>query len=276
MLPESQLSEFNVLVLTPAYGGQVTASYTRSIIKLTNEVWRRGTRANFSITTGSSLVTRARNEALVEFLENPSYTHLLWVDADIGFDANDIMRYLLSDLDVVAGVYPIKRFDWPVDLPSGMQRVWKDEFERHALVYPVNADDEADLSRVPDADGFMEVTEAPTGLMCIKRGVFDQLIAHYPQLRYVPDGAWHPERAKHCYRFFDVMVEESTQRYLSEDYAFCKRWRDIGGKVHICTRSKLTHTGNYEFCGDVQSALAVRPYDAIGGKLGRRPQVREK
>lgn len=274
MLPEQKLSEFNVLVLTPAYGGQVTASYTRSIIRLTNEVWHRGMRANFSITTGSSLVTRARNEALVEFLEDRSYTHLLWVDADIGFEAKDIMRYLLSDLDVVAGVYPIKRFDWPVDLPADMRRLWKDDFEKHALVYPVNSDAEAGLSREPDADGFLEVTEAPTGLMCIKRGVFDQLIARYPQLRYVPDGAWPPERAQYCYRFFDVLFEESTQRYLSEDYAFCKRWRDIGGKVHICTQSKLTHTGNYEFCGDLQGALSVRPYDAMGGMFGRGPQTR--
>ena len=69
----------------------------------------------------------------------------------------------------------------------------------------------------------MEVREAPTGFMCIKRQVFDRLIAAYPELQYVPD--WpkgtYPEGGVH-YRFFDVMVDPESRRYLSEDYGFCR------------------------------------------------------
>jgi hypothetical protein len=83
----------------------------------------------------------------------------------------------------------------------------------------------------------IEVAEAPTGLMCIKRQVLSKMMAQYPNLRYVPDGSWTPERAALCYRFFDVMVDEKTGRYLSEDYAFCRRWRDMGGRVHVCTQA---------------------------------------
>ena len=270
MLPHSTLEQFNVLVLTPAYGGSVTINFTRSLLKLNNAVWQSGLRASFIIAHGEALVTRARNESLVTFLENPAYTHLLWVDADIGFEPEDVFRLLLSDLDVVAGVYPMKRFDWPVDIPAGMTQMSRTDFETLALTYPVNSEENDGLPKVPDKDGFLEVTEAPTGLMCIKRQVFARMMAQYPQLRYVPDGNWAPERAALCYRFFDVMVDEQTGRYLSEDYAFCRRWRDIGGKVHVCTQAKLSHTGNYQFNGNFNAALHARPNDVMGGNSQAR------
>jgi hypothetical protein len=108
--------------------------------------------------------------------------------------------------------------------------------------------------------------------MCIKRSVFDLMIKEYPNLQYVPDSLnnWKPERAALCYRFFDVLFDETNRRYLSEDYAFCRRWRDIGGQVHVCVQTKLSHTGEYTFYGDPAASLALRPHDAIGG-IGGRP-----
>jgi hypothetical protein len=80
--------------------------------------------------------------------------------------------------------------------------------------------------------------------MCIKRGVFDRLIAAYPELQYVPD--WpkgtYPEGGVH-YRFFDVMVDPESRRYLSEDYGFCRLWEKIGGKVYVDANSNLSHQG---------------------------------
>lgn len=80
----------------------------------------------------------------------------------------------------------------------------------------------------------MKVREAPTGFMCIKRRVFDRLIATYPELRYVPD--WPegsvPGGGMH-YRFFDVTVDPETHRYLLEDCGFCRLWEKNGGEMYV-------------------------------------------
>lgn len=262
MLNEDALKNMRPAVLTPAYGGSVCVGFTKSLLALTNAAWRAETLFSVRLEVGSSLVTRARNEMLVDFLIDPTLTHVIWIDADISFDPNDVMRLLRLDLDVVAAAYPVKSFMWPIYPPAGAARIERTDFERMSTRFPVNIG--PGLSGIPDANGVMEVAEAPTGFMVIKRRVFEALIQHYPQLRYVPDGRWSPERAALCYRFFDVTVDESTQRYLSEDYAFCHRWRAIGGKVFVDTTIELGHTGNHEFRGRLADALS-RPY-AMGGR----------
>ncbi|MDR2851866.1 MAG: hypothetical protein LBV61_02225 [Burkholderiaceae bacterium] len=266
MLEHSALPSIHPLILTPAYGGSVTSSYANSVLALSKLAMRVGMPLDFGISGGSSLVTRARNEMLVDFLVHPQFTHVVWIDADISFDPQDLLRMLLLDLDVVAAAYPVKNYRWPIDVAPGAREVTRAEFMRQALRYPVNSHEAAALPLTPDANGLLEVTEAPTGFMAIKRGVFDLMRARFPHLRYVPDGLWPPERRAQCYRFFDTMVEESTQRYLSEDYAFCNRWRSIGGRVFIDTRVSLGHTGTHEFRGSLADALAQpRRFPAMGG-----------
>ena len=266
MLDDNALTKMRPLVLTPAYGGVVTAAFTLSLVALTNMAWQRNLRLDIRVTNGSSLITRARNEMLVDFLENAEYTHVIWIDGDIGFGPASLVRMLLADLDVVAGAYPMKEFGWPVQLDAGTQQLGREDFERMALRYPVNSHAAAGLSGEVDTQGFLEVTEAPTGFMVIKRQVFDRLIAAYPDLQYVPDGPPRaPARQALYYRFFDVMTDPSTRRYLSEDYAFCHRWRALGGKVHIDTTAALTHTGTYEFRGRYSDALLTRSCQALGG-----------
>jgi hypothetical protein len=116
-----------------------------------------------------------------------------------------------------------------------------------------------------DTDGFMEVEEAPAGFMCIRRSVLETMIALLPQLAYVPDAP--PDSPLHgrCYRFFDVMVERETGRYLAEDYAFCRRWRDLGGRIYVDMQSKLAHHGSHVYRGDFGAAFAQDPAKAFGG-----------
>jgi hypothetical protein len=260
MLAASALHQFNPLFITPCYSGQVTSSYANSMLALTNELWRLGVQGSMRIRSGESLVTRARNEAVAHFLMQTQHTHLFWIDADIGFTPDQALRLLLADRDVVTGVYPLKRIDWDGTIPEG---ITKDEFLARALRYPVNARDGASLNT--DADGFMEVHEAPTGFMCIKRSVLETMIERMPELQYVPDAPPDSPLRGYCYRFFDVMVEPESNRYLSEDYAFCRRWRDLGGKVYVDTQSKLTHHGSYTYRGDFGAAFAQDPARAVGG-----------
>ncbi|SAL80020.1 hypothetical protein AWB71_06025 [Caballeronia peredens] len=259
MLHASALTSMKPLFITPCYGGNAAVNFVRSVLALSNSLWQAGMNGVIKIDSGDSLVTRARNEAVAKFLLDPSFTHLFWIDADIGFTVDQAFRLLLADRDVVAGVYPIKRFEWPAELPAGLN---KQTFSTLYLRYPVNAHD--GVSTTIDEDGFLEVSEAPTGFMCIRRNVFEAMIARLPELKYVPDGPPDTPIRDLCYRFFDVMVEPSTNRYLSEDYGFCRRWRDLGGRVFVDTRSKLSHQGTYTYDGDFGASLIASPDTSIG------------
>jgi hypothetical protein len=209
-------------------------NYALSVLRLQRACAEAGLRLDFHLRRGDSLVTRCRNDCVAYFLANPQFTHLFFIDADIGFSPEAAFRLLLSDRDVTAGVYPLKRQDWHTQgVPQGTTRA---RFEALYARYTVNTGKpgEEGVELVIDSDGFMQVREAPTGFMCIKRGVFDRLIAAYPELRYVPD--WpkgtYPEGGVH-YRFFDVKVDPESRRYLSEDYGFCRLWEKIGGETYV-------------------------------------------
>lgn len=152
--------------------------------------------------------------------------------------------------------YPMKNFHWPAEgLPAGMTRT---EFEERYTEYPFNpiGHGNARVSGYADGDGFVEVDEAPTGFMAIKRHVFSRMMERYPQLRYTPDGPpGHPQAHLH-WLFFDCMVHPETGRYLSEDFAFCQR--AIGGKVWVDLECKLSHLGQHMFRGDLAQSLRVQ------------------
>ena len=102
------------------------------------------------------------------------------------------------------------------------------------------------------------MAEAPTGFMCIKRGVFKAMMEKYPALNYVPEGPPNNPDAHLHWLFFDCMVDPDSGRYLSEDYAFCRRWRDIGGKIWVDLQCKLMHLGQHNFRGDLAESLRVQ------------------
>jgi len=245
-----------------------------SLLALQQVCFKRGIGIDFHLRQGDSLVTRARNDCVAFFLSNPQYTHLFFVDADIGFSADAALRILAANRDVAAGVYPLKRKNWPAKgTPAGTTQ---GQFEALFTRYAVNTGKAGeDVELVVDADGFMKVREAPTGFMCLKRSVFDRLIAAYPELQYVPD--WpkgtYPEGGVH-YRFFDTMVDPESKRYLSEDYAFCRLWERIGGEVFVDAKSNLSHQGETLYTGDFAASLRSSLHIAVGAPVGMRMRLR--
>ena len=273
MLDFSALRTFQPLIATPCHSNSLFLNYVLSAICFQHSCFSAGMRMDFFFRQGDSLVTRARNDCVAYFLSNPQFTHLFWIDADIGYSPDAAFRLLLSDRDVAAGVYPLKREDWPMDgVPHGTTR---QRFEELYARYTVNTGRLGkDVTLVIDADGFMRVREVPTGFMCIKRRVFDRLIASYPDLRYVPD--W-PEnsvpRGDVHYRFFDVMVDPESGRYLSEDYGFCRLWEKIGGEMYADANSNLSHSGERVYTGDFGATLRNALPIAVGAPKGQRIRV---
>lgn len=268
MLEPSELRQFFPVVVSPSHDGKFFQNYVTSLLNFAIESERAGMRMQVLFHQGESLVTRARNNCVAQFLANPDWTHLFWIDADIGFSAQAAFRLLLSGYDIAAGVYPLKRENWPAEgVPAGTTQ---HQFEASFTRYTVNAKASEISSQVElevQPDGFMKMTEAPTGFMVIKRAVFERLMASYPDLNYVPDSIGEADRGLH-YRFFDVMVDPETRRYLSEDYGFCRLWSGLGESIYIDANSNLSHQGAKMYRGDFANSLMSSLPHAVGGPAG--------
>ena len=152
-------------------------------------------------------------------------THLLFIDADIGFTWQNIERLLCADKDVVCGIYPRKHLHfervpkWVKEKPD----ISADELEAKILGYNVNFDDPLNLR---GENGFFKVNEAATGMMLVKREVFRTMFKKFPERKYESDQIVNGKsyRSDNCYDLFAVgpyntpRDGKSQIRYLSEDY----------------------------------------------------------
>jgi hypothetical protein len=256
MLAATALKSMHVMFATPCYISAVSMNYVASIFSLTYDAVSRGLPCTLHLHS-ESLIPRGRNKMVLKFLSEPHFTHLFWIDSDIAFSADQVFRLLLADRDIVAGVYPMKSMNWPAEgLPTGMTR---HEFETRYTDYPFNPImRDGKVSEYADSEGFIEVAEAPNGFMAIKRNVFLAMMQRYPELNYVPDGPPNNPQAKLHWRFFDCIVDPDSGRYLSEDFAFCRRWRDMGGKIWVDLTCKLGHLGQHMYQGDLAQSLKVQ------------------
>lgn len=198
------------------YGGQVYWDWCGCILNL---LTRTQLIHRVESIAGDSLVSRARNNLASQFLASDC-THLLFIDCDIVFEPWHVARLIQHDLPLVCGMYPLKQ-----TRPSWVS----------------NAVPGKDV----DARGLLEVREAGTGFMLVHRSVFEQMTTRYPEIGYTKDDnekGTHPR-----FDFFSVgcYTDGVTQRkrYLSEDYYFCQRWRDMGGSVVLDTRIRARHIG---------------------------------
>jgi hypothetical protein len=274
VLTTEQLKGTHIAIATPCYGGQVFQNYFMSILKLVFNASAQNVSLSFLIRGGDSLIPRIRNSMVAEFLATDHYTHLLWIDADLGFEPEAVFRLIMANRDVAAGVYPMKTQAWPEKIPEGMSKA---EFDAKYARFPFNPKD--GKVRI-DEDGFIEVLDAPTGLMLIKREALLRMVEEYPDHKIIADhmpGLEHiaEKIEKFNYRFFDVMTE-ANGRYLSEDYAFCRRWQAIGGRIFVDAASNMTHQGGMLYAGNFLEHLRVtytKPATAIQAVDGTPPNA---
>jgi len=247
-----------VMIATPCYGGQVSEAYLHSILNTIAIAKKHQFRIHLNTLGNESLITRARNTLVSQFLdldqkEPDKFSHLMFIDADIGFNGETIARLVKSDYDVVCGVYPRKSINWKT-IKDLARKGDYEQLEQKALDYNLNFIKKSNISVT---NGFAEVSEAATGFMCIKKEVFYKLKQAYPQLKYTSDQTINNEKhaSNNSYAFFDCTIDKESNRYLSEDYAFCKLWRETGGKVHADLQSPITHYGTHAFKGNLWSKI---------------------
>ena len=197
----------------------------------------------------SSLVTQGRNLCVAETLSHPdNYTHLLFIDSDIDFDFGTIETMLKADKDVIACPYPMKSLDWEKIFQQKDKAKTIDDLKKPGYTFPIKLENQ---DFIPSDNGIVEATHAPTGCMLIKRTVLEKMIKHYPELEiFQPTNINGKEvKKQNFYNFFDTLHDTKTKQYFGEDFGFCQRWRDMGGKVYLYIMDYITHVGEHQFCG---------------------------
>jgi hypothetical protein len=246
------LAPINLVVATPCFGGQISALYAASLLKL-QKLMRTYSALNFKILfkDGDALITRARASLMSQFLDDADATHLLFVDADIGFEPEQVLRLIQSGADMCAAIYPIKRIDW--DKVRTTLEAGRSNPSAAALQYVFEVDN---ANAVIERNGFVKVRYAGTGFLMIRRQALERMCAQYPQLQYRRDHSLDATTASsNRFALFECMIDEGGT-YLSEDFAFCKRWTDMGGEIWADVKSRLNHVGPMVFCGDLSSQFA--------------------
>ena len=265
-------NKVKLCILTPCFGDICHTGYVSSLLKTVNTLNSLKIDHIIEFCRNDSLVTRARNNLIARAMNDLDITHFLFIDNDIQWGAEEIIKLLCHDKNIIGGVYPIKKYKWDKILQKDaitgeynsiskiQQRKHKseltnmisdDNYIMHNLVdYNFNYLDE----RIHIKDNILKVKHIATGFMLIKRNVIESMIKAFPSTKYTDDVNFlTPDENKYAYALFDCSVENGT--YCSEDWVFCNRWRNMGGNIFVDVTITLTHTGIEDYKGLYMSSI---------------------
>lgn len=222
----------HVTVAIPAYTGTVHLGTMRSLFTDLLALQARGDRWSLHDECGNAIIGDCRALIVAQFLATDSDC-LVFVDSDVIWQAGALLKLVDAPVDMVAGIYPYRRD--PLAFPIG----WSDEKE-------LWADKET---------GLLEVKGVPFGFVKLTRVQLEQMVEHYPDTVFHCEDA--PGKEAH-----DLFGSYRTGKYkMGEDYSFCRRWTDIGGKVWIDPEIDMGHVGYKTFRGHIGNWLRNRPQE---------------
>ena len=260
-----------IYIGTPCYGGQCFAGYVASLLQ--TQAYLKTLDPPMSLETcfltNESLITRGRNTIVAKFLNDPSFTHLLFIDADISWHPLTVEKLVKANVDIVGAIYPKKGYTWKnlskvlpnlietndgkvefKNIDDKMEAFIKANLMNYTMNYGTNRQVKNNL---------LEVKHIGTGFMLIKREVLERMCAKFTECKYDDDiNILSEDENKFLYSLFDCdisMGSDNKLHYLSEDYLFCKRWIDMGGEIFAEVTSPLTHSGTHSFQGHYLASL---------------------
>ncbi len=261
-IPIEVLRNKHIFIATPCYGGQIGEPYFRSMMRLAILCNKYDIQFTVSTLANESLITRGRNTLVSFFMEHPDATHLFFIDADIEFDPNDLLRMVAYDRPITVGAYPKKAINWQsiIEAARRNEEETTETIEGHSSNYVVNFEFTQDengnpLNQIQIRDNLIKLKDAGTGFMCIQRDVIQKMFDAHPELKYANDINVDAKFEKHMYALFDTMIDPESRRYLSEDYTFCRLWQQMGGEVFLDPRTGLNHVGHYTFRGNIRKLI---------------------
>lgn len=280
-LNADELRKKKLFVATPMYGGQCHGMYAKATADLSAVCAQYGIEVKFYYLFNESLITRARNYCVDEFLRS-DYTHLMFIDSDIHFNYKDVLMLLDlcdedSDYDIVTGPYPKKTIAWEkIKMAADAGYAEKDPYQLEHFMgdFVFNPVDKSSFR----LDSPVEIREGGTGFMMIKRSVFEKYEEAYPDLRYKPDHirSEHFDGSKEITAFFDTIIDPDTRRYLSEDYMFSYNARKIGLKVWLCPWIQLRHIGTFMFQGSLNALAAIQASPTATAESNKKHYTKDK
>lgn len=239
----------NIMLAMPCYGGKMYSSTARSVINLIITLITKNIQYEFFVVDADSLITRARNCCVAKFLSSKC-THLLFIDSDISFEPFAILRLIDSGHDICGCAYPRKTMNW-----DKIKENMNNSNTPYELMIK-SSDYVCSIEPSNIENGWIEAKEIGTGLMMIKREVFNNLIHYFPDLKYTNDILSYNEFKDYFYTFFDCKC--INDRYLSEDYYFCYLCKKIGYKIMLDTVNTIYHTGNYSYPGNMLDTIMLK------------------
>ena len=231
----------HLVIGTPMYGGMCTSEYTQSLLNLSESANKSDVKLTTIFLGNESLIQRGRNTVAHHFMNLPDATHLLFIDADIKFRTEDIVRMIQADKSLIIGPVALKGYNWDEIRQAAING--EDDIGRTGGVFNINKLPGIDMV---DENTPFEIEHGGNAFMMIRRDVFETLKPHTPIYtnggRSLPDGV-------EIYDYFRVEINKDTNHLLSEDYFLCHSYRQLGGKVWCAPWVETGHFGSHLFNG---------------------------
>lgn len=212
-----------LFIATPTYTGKLDTGYVHALMYSMRRFAELGVSVDHYVMGFNCHVDDGRNAILRDFMLTDC-TDLIFIDADVSWEPEALVKLALYDRDVVAGVYPKRSADddsFPVKVAPG-------------------------TTLQADSDGLVSVDGAPTGFMKIKRHVIEKFFEANKHRRFFGMGAGANKDMPHTIVFERTYTEGHR---WSGDYNFCREWQKMGGKIFVDPEMRLSHTGEMEFTG---------------------------
>ena len=249
-------TNIQLFVATPVHS-EVSIHYTQALIEFQQMCFKKKLKVSFHLIK-SSLVTQGRNLSVAGFLESKA-THLLFIDSDIYFQGKSIFSMLKANKHIISVPYPLKTLMWDKAFQKMQEGRIKsaDDIRRALHTYPMKV---PDVNNIKLDKGVMEVTDSPTGCMLIKREVILKMIEKYPDKEIVQKTVINGKYVNkpNIWNFFDTLHDPKEKTYNGEDFAFCKLWRDLGGKCYAFVNDAIVHVGEHQYQGKFHDELIAR------------------
>ena len=214
----------SILIGLPCYGGVVSDKTTNALFKLGKQFVRNNIDHGILTLANESLISRGRSRIANFFINNTDFEYLFFLDSDVGFEADDVLKLLNYNKEMVCGAYPMKTvpLKWNFTLTQPQQR-------------------EGDL---------VAIDKIGIGFSLIHRNVFIRIAKQYPELKYIPtnESTTHnptEQEFNNSYHYFHEMRQGDI--YLPEDLSFFTRARTVGMQAWMDTSINLCHVGSHVF-----------------------------
>jgi len=211
----------------PAYAGTVMVTTLKSLLTDTVALAMRGDAVTIDDECGATDLPELRGSLAARFLQSNA-THLVMIDTDVSWEDGALPYLLDRNVDFVAGIYPKRTFP---------------------ISYPIRYLDKPTLEADPET-GLLEVEAVAGGFVVVSRACIERMAAAYEHEAFVT--AKFPGLL--CLGLWEKLRVDPMGR-LPEDFSFCKRWRDIGGKVWCDPRIHMGHCGLHNWSGRLSEHL---------------------